>query len=56
MTKNRKRKIYEKMKSNVDKFGPIKAYNRCNSLLPKSTLRESADYKWIDKFILKQYE
>lgn len=38
MTKNRKRKIYEKMKSNVDKFGPIKAYNRCNSLLPKSTL------------------
>ena len=27
-----------------------------NELLPKSTLRESADYKWIDKFILKQYE
>ena len=38
MTKNRKRKIYEQMKSRVDKFGPIKAYNRCNSLLPKSTL------------------
>lgn len=26
-----------------------------NELLPKSTLRESADYKWIEKFILKQY-
>lgn len=25
-------------------------------LLPKSTLREKADYKWIEEFILKQYE
>lgn len=26
-----------------------------NDLLPKSTLREKADYKWIEKFILKIY-
>ena len=25
-------------------------------LLPKSTLREKSDYKWIEQFILKQYE
>ena len=24
-------------------------------LLPKSTLREKADYKWIEEFILKCY-
>lgn len=27
-----------------------------NKLLPKSTLREKADYKWIDTFILSCYE
>lgn len=26
-----------------------------NILLPKSALRDKADYKWIEKFILKQY-
>ena len=26
-----------------------------NNLLPNSNLREKADYKWIEKFILKQY-
>ena len=38
MTKNRKRKLYLEMKSRVDRFGPINAFNRCNKLLPKSTL------------------
>jgi hypothetical protein len=32
-----------------------KIYNIDNNLLPKSTLREKADYKWIEQFILKQY-
>lgn len=27
-----------------------------NKLLPESTLREKADYKWIDKFVLKCYK
>lgn len=27
-----------------------------NRLLPNSTLREKADYKWIEQFILKQYQ
>ena len=26
-----------------------------NNLLPNSNLREKADYKWIENFILKQY-
>ena len=33
-----------------------KIYNIDNNLLPNSRLREKADYKWIEKFILSCYE